>query len=173
MNSVLTIDQLAACFQALGLCFEVDPAADLVVLPWHTDQGNYLLLWHVDSRAHILRIQAGRLLMVPSERQEAEAQAVAQMNLGLRCGAFYLDLRDGELGFQLTMPCYEVPLTPALVGQTLVLIGTMLDGALPVFQRLRWTDETAAAALTAAGLLPALRPRLAEPPPLPNLPLAA
>lgn len=105
-----------------------------------TAQATYRFTMLLDCEREVLSVRAGFLMQVPPNRRAEIAQAGMHANQRLLLGAFYLDLTDGELGFDLVVPYTSTGLSEPQVLQCLGLMGGALHHYTPIFKRLADTD---------------------------------
>jgi len=135
-------EDLLRCLEATGLPFSVADAPQhlLGILP--TRLGTQMVVASLDLERQVVVLRAPRLVLVPPERRAEVARAALYANFQLLLGGFALDLQDGELLFQLTVPCLEVGLAPAQIGHCLRAIAWSLSEYLPALLRLSWSPAT-------------------------------
>lgn len=134
--------QLKAIFAALPLPVAADEDHQVVVTALPTEIGLHALAVRAHAEAAAVEFRLGFLAQVPEARRAAVAQAAAHVDCELLLGAFYVDLRDGELGFCVTLPCGEAGINEQHVLCYLATAAGSLQRHLPALNRLCWGGES-------------------------------
>ncbi|MBX3729422.1 MAG: YbjN domain-containing protein [Candidatus Sumerlaeia bacterium] len=136
-NHPETFRRLVQIFEELELRFRVEP--DACVL--HTGfQGRrhglryQIWLWIEPDDNSPLRIRCDYPVNVPASLRRTVAEMVCRASYGLRDGHYFLDMRDGEVGFTCSVRIVNHDLPTELVSDLLRMTATMMEGYWPAFE---------------------------------------
>jgi hypothetical protein len=135
-NKSLTMAQLLDYCSSAGLLHIAVDAEDAVYTVIPSSAGVRILLLKLDAAHQVLLIHAGNLLKVSPQRRPTVAMAAAHINSKVLLGAFYLDLKDGELAYDLPIPCFDTTFSKNTLLHCIKIVVNTLEQYMDALQRL-------------------------------------
>lgn len=134
------INQIVKCLAQGHIPLTVhEDGIDAVLL---TQEGNFRFRISLNAEPMALILRAPFLMKVPPERRGVVAQAAMHMNQRMLAGGFYLDNADGELGFDLSVPCGGTDLSDEQILTCVGILGGAVVQLTPALRLLATTTGT-------------------------------
>ena len=167
----VTLEQVAGYCTELDLMNKIDTKRGLVEAVLPTKHGTHLVYFVPDTERQVLRLRIARLAVTPPARRPAMARIIAHLNYSLLLKGFIFDESDGEVAYDLPIPCRGIGVPADLVSQCLMAATWTLNTHLPTVQQACWGSDSVEELLglplpePAAALTRALAGHITPPPP--------
>lgn len=141
MNDEISVEDVAAYCTELGLLNRITPEQASVQVALTLRSGSYMVWLQPQLGRSILGLFIRNVLVAGAERRAAVAQAICHINYQILMGKFTMDLRDGEVTFELPILYLGGAVTAATIDRCFQLIASSLDAHMPTLQRVCFSEE--------------------------------
>jgi hypothetical protein len=131
--------RLVQILEEMELKFRVAPNASVVQTGFNGRREGFLCpmwIWFEPDDSNILlRVKGSYPVNVPASLRRTIAEVVCRASSsGLKEGCFFLDMRDGEVGFTCSARIVSQDLPTELVNYLLLMTATVMEGFWPAFE---------------------------------------
>ncbi|MCC9657921.1 YbjN domain-containing protein [Rhodopirellula halodulae] len=144
------VDQVSAYLDRGGIKYEQDFETSFFRMLFEGKHGDIRVLIVVEDS--LVQVFAHPANKVPEENRSAIAEAVCRANYGLKVGKFELDMADGELRYQTSVPLGDEFPDDSVMDHVLYVGGAMIDRYMPAFLSIIYGNEDVKLAIQAAEL---------------------
>jgi hypothetical protein len=137
-----TFKDLREFFEAEGIEYFLNSERNALQAGFTGPFGRFHLQARLADDQQTLLLSSEVPLSAPEHRRLAMADAVARANYGLKFGAFYLDMDDGELGFHVGIPVADSSLSHTQLRHCLGMTAAACRNSVPKFERVAIHDES-------------------------------
>ncbi|CAD74705.1 MAG TPA: YbjN domain-containing protein [Rhodopirellula baltica] len=142
------VDQFSAYLDRGEIKYEQDSENSFFRMMFDGKHGDIRVLIVVeDSLIQVFSHPANK---IPENSRRAIAEAVCRANYGLKVGSFELDMEDGELRYQTSIPLGDDFPDDDVLDHILYVGGAMVDRYVPAFLSIIYGNEDVKLAIEAA-----------------------
>src|SRR5579872_2190578 len=142
MSSTPTLEQIQVYLGEFGLMNQLQSERQAVVTAIPTQHGPQLGYLRIDEEREVVTLRVPGIFQVVEARRAEVAKGIGMINYFLVLGKFALDLRDGELAFDLPILCAEVGLQQSHLARAFAALVATFNVHLPQLSELVWSERS-------------------------------